>query len=198
MNYVVVSTKYKSAIIYPKSSSTIFRQGDRAGLLYLVKSGCVVLSCVTRSGYRQVAGFVFPGEIFGWEASADHQYCATSAGCSSVQMFHGSQAEDLRRTNLEASFALLRDELLIVSRPSAEARVAAFLDNLLLRQGSARRIYLPMHRFEIAEYLGLSPETVSRVLHRFMKKALIEMPSLQMITVVDRALLKKTSGLDRD
>jgi len=87
---------------------------------------------------------------------------------------------------------------MILSRPTAEARVAAFLDNLLVRQGSASRIYVPMHRFDIADYLGLSPETVSRVLHRLRKLKLIEMPSLHIIVVLDSTGLKRISRLETD
>lgn len=194
----VLTSRTAPATTYLTSESTVFRQGDRAGPLYLVRSGCVVVCRVTRSGHRHVAEFVFPGEVFGWETGRDHQYCAESAGCSSIQTFPASQTDELWRSNFGKSVALLRDELLIISRPSAEARVAAFLEGLLSRQGSSRRIYVPMHRFDIAEHLGLSPETVSRVVHRFMKQGLIEVPSLQMIIVVDLPLLKRMSRLEAD
>ena len=198
MNYIVVPRKCAPATVYLKPESTVFSQGDRAGSLYLVKSGCIVICRVTRSGHRLVAEFVFPGEVFGWEVARDHQYSAQSAGCSAIQTFLASQTEELQRTTLSSSFNLLREEHLVVSRPSAEARVAAFLENLLLRQGGVRQIRLPMHRFDIAAYLGLSPETVSRVLHRFMKNEVIAMPDLHTIIVVDRALLKLASRLESD
>jgi len=163
-----------------------------------VKYGCVLLSRVSQSGARQVIGFWLPGEIFGWEVYREHRYCAESAGESRVQAIEPSHAPASLYTQLVPSLALLRDQLLILSRPTAEARVAAFLHNLLVRQGGATRIDLPMHRFDIAEYLGISPETVSRVLHRLKKAGMIDMPNLHGVVVLNFEALKVSAKLETD
>ena len=169
------------------SGGIIYRQGDAAGALYRVTFGCVIQSKVNRNGTRQVAGFFLPGELFGWEIEDERLYSAECAGTTIIQTIEPAAAEQLpewKQGRLVPSLGQLQEQLLILSRPTAEARVAAFLHNLLCRQSSRRRVFLPMHRFDIADYLGLSPETVSRVLRRFKQSALINTPNIHTVDIL--------------
>ena len=151
-------------------------------------------SRVTRTGNRQISGFFLPGETFGWELEPEHRFSAETVGTSSIQIhghIHSPQAAEWRERELVPSLALLREQLMILSQPTADARVAAFLDDHLRRQQSVDRIQLPMHRFDIAEYLGLSPETVSRVLRRFESLGLIAAPSIHVIDVLNPERMRK-------
>jgi len=180
-----VSSLSASPISLLTPGDSIYRQGDPSGTLYLVKFGCVMLSRVTRAGTRQVSGFFLPGEVFGWEVEEEHRFSAEAAGTTSIQVFGNSQTPpDWRQAQIIPSLALLREQLLVLSRPTAQSRLAAFLGDLLERQHSSRRIYLPMHRLDIADYLGLSPETVSRVFRRFQKMELIATPSIHLVDVL--------------
>jgi len=194
MAYHVKPNGAQAAISIYSSGEVIYRQGDPAGGLFSVTFGCVMLSRVTRTGNRQISGFFLPGETFGWELEPEHRFSAETVGTSSVQIhgpIHSPQAAEWRQSELVPSLTLLREQLMILSQPTADSRVAAFLDDQLTRQHSAHRIQLPMHRFDIAEYLGLSPETVSRVLRRFGLMELINAPSIHVIDVLYPEGLRK-------
>lgn len=194
MVYNLKASGARAPVSVYNSGATVYRQGDVAGALYVVKFGCILLSRVTRTGTRQVSGFFLPGEAFGWEIEPEHRFTAEAAGTTSVETFghvHTRQAAEWRQSQLVPSLANLRDQLMIISRPTADARVAAFLDDMMKRQRSTRRVYLPMHRFDIADYLGLSPETISRVLRRFQESELIRSKNIHVIDALDPEQLWK-------
>jgi CRP/FNR family nitrogen fixation transcriptional regulator len=76
-----------------------------------------------------------------------------------------------------------QDHQLVLSRQSAGERVAAFLLDLAERQGGLESFELPMSRLDIADYLGLTIETVSRTLTRFKAKGIISLPSLRRVEI---------------
>jgi len=178
-----------------KSGATVYRQGDRAGPVHFVRMGCILLSRVTRSGTRQVGGFVLTNEAFGWETDPEHRLTAEACGPTSVETFGTIStlaAAEWRRSQLVPALVNIRNQITIISRSTADGRVAAFLDDIMRRQHCSDRVYLPMHRADISDYLGLSPETVSRVLRRFQDSDLIKLESIRMMTVSDP---ERLSGL---
>jgi CRP/FNR family nitrogen fixation transcriptional regulator len=78
----------------------------------------------------------------------------------------------------------------VLGRQNAVERVAAFLLEMSERQAGLRRIELPMSRTDIADYLGLTIETVSRVLSRLKQKGVIRLPTLRSVEIVKREFLQ--------
>ncbi len=179
-----------------EKGDALFHSGDPVRHLYLVHSGF----CISHnSGTSQrIRGFHIPGEIVGIEDIGEerhtHTACALEHG-SLCQLDYSRLETTLTRDELvrvqhylmvaAARHArLLQKELLITGLPNAEQRVAAFLFNLGQRLEShgfpALAYRLPMSRDEMANYLGLAPETVIRVLKTLARKGLIHIRTRQV------------------
>lgn len=165
----------------------IFRQGDRFAAIYAVRSGCIKSYAYSEDGEEQVLGFHLPGELVGLDAIHQglHQ---CSAAALNTTMVCRLPFDDLSRLTRKIP-SLQRQLLRLMSRDignshslsrkrSAEERMAAFLlgfgERMRTRGFSASHFVLPMSRLDIAKYLDLAPETVSRVLARFESRGLIE------------------------
>lgn len=162
------------------SGSHIFRAGDRFDAIAAVRGGTVKTSRVDREGCEQVLGFHFPGEIVGLSAIDRGRYPCNAIALDQVQLCRFSFPKIAllagRLPGLQRKlFTLLSRDIGHAERlagdHSADERIAAFLvdlsQRLAARGFSATRFQLTMPRTDIASYLRLAPETVSRVLRRF-------------------------------
>ncbi len=176
---------------YP-TDSTIFAQGGQAGAVYLVEFGTVRICRVTSDGRRQINSFHFAGDVFGFEAGDERQCYAESVDGAGVRVVHtdasGVPPHCLLRLAL-TSFANAQHHLLRLGRMNAAEKLASFLLDLLDRQESDNVVALQMQRCDIADYLGLTFETVSRVLRSLKDSGIIKVPSIDRIEIVDVAAL---------
>lgn len=177
----------------------LFCEGDRATHVYLVEAGHVCISRLLPDGRRQVIDFAYPGDIIGLGALDTHATSAqattkTRLRCIPIAALHDVAARNagLGRKLYEAlSHELLaaREHLFTVSQCTAAERVAAFL--LALSRRNARRgenpteIVLPMTRNDIADFLGLTIETISRTFSKFRADGLIELEHCILVTLLD-------------
>jgi CRP/FNR family transcriptional regulator, nitrogen fixation regulation protein len=173
---------------YPRKSQ-IIREDDPADHLYEVVSGTVCTCKMLREGRRQIAGFYFAGDIFGLESTEKHSVAAEAITNAKIRIFKKRALAELASSNREIADRLLalttrelarkQDLVLLLSR-SAEERIIGFLVDMI--QHTPRRqddvIDLPMSRRDIADYLGLTIETVSRVLWAFERRGAIEIIGL--------------------
>ena len=183
---------------YFMRDDTIFDAGQSTDRVVRVLSGTLRL-CRHIAGRRRIADFLHPGDLFGLaagqhlsvEAVTDtvvsayprRQLDELIAGCPEVGLPIVSQ--------LAESLAALQGQLLSFGCASAKTQMAAFLLRLCTRQGAAEgdRITLAMPRRDIADHLGLSVETVCRVLSGLQADAIIRIPDRRHIVVADlRAL----------
>lgn len=164
----------------------IFRTGDRFDAIAAVRSGTVKTCRVDRDGREQVLAFHLPGEIIGLNAIDVERYPSDAIALDEVRLCRFSFP---RIAQLATRLPGLQKQLFrLMSRDighaermsgdhSADARIAAFLLDLsrrLAERGfSAMRFELTMPRTDIANYLRLAPETVSRVLRRFQDDRLV-------------------------
>jgi CRP/FNR family transcriptional regulator len=173
----------------------IFREGDPFTAIAAVRAGTVKTSVVDRDGREQVLGFHLPGELIGLSAISHSRYPCNAIALDSVELCRfsfpqlallasrmpGLQEQLFRLLSLDIGKAVL-----LAGDFSADERMAAFLVSLsrryALRGFSATHIQLPMSRTDIANYLRLAPETVSRVLRRFQSQqwVLIDRRELQI------------------
>lgn len=175
------------AMSYYRANEVIFGEGDAAGPLYLVVTGAVRIVRLTADGRRQVTGFHFAGEVFGLEADGEHHCYAESVDGTGIRVLRPATGGFGTSALLLALRSLQRAEshVLLLGRLSATEKLAAFLLDLLERQESDRTITLPMQRNDIADYLGLTFETVSRVLRVLKDRGLIRVPRVDQIEIVD-------------
>lgn len=173
--------------------ATIYAQGDKAGPLFLVEFGSVRLCRMTAEGRRQISAFVLPGEVFGFEASGNHAFQAETVDCTGLRLLPPAcDAQSARDTLTLALRGLMQaqEHLLVLGRQSAVERVASFLLDLATRQNDDQTVYLPMQRADIADYLGLTFETVSRTIGKLRDMNLIRLASVREIRLLDIEGLK--------
>lgn len=174
-----------------QAGANLFRDGDRCAGLFEILSGTVRLSRLTRDGRRSVIGFGFPGDILGFGPEGHH-----IADCDAIsdarvirhrpEGLHGIGADpDQQRALLNGALrqiAGMQDHCMMLGRLPARDRVAAFLSQLGDRLGVPLGRYLafdlPMSRADIADYLGLTNETVSRSLTELRNARLIAIENL--------------------
>ncbi len=164
----------------------IVRQDDAADHVYEVVSGTVCTSKMLRQGRRQIAGFYFAGDIFGLESATKQSVAAEAITDAKVRIFKKRALTALASSNREFADRLLalttrelarrQDHLFILLSPTAEQRIVYFLMDMVQRASPTKndRIDLPMSRRDIGDYLGLTIETVSRVLWDFDRRGAIE------------------------
>jgi CRP/FNR family transcriptional regulator, anaerobic regulatory protein len=169
--------------------ASLYHGGDRFDFIYAVRSGSFKTVGVSRHGDEKITGFHLPGEFLGLEAisSGRHGCSAVALEDSEVCILPFASLERLAMSTPALQHRLLRlvsgdvshDQGLmpLLGSMSAEQRLAAFLLSLSRRHQrlgfSASRFVLRMTRQEIGNYLGLTLETVSRMLSRFQREALI-------------------------
>lgn len=187
---------------------SIFRQSSLARSFFAVRSGAVKTSVMTANGEEQITGFYLPGELIGLDSVSGQGYACTARALehSSVCELPVGQLENLSRKlpSLQHHFLMLMSQeiqngqhlSLLLSKNSAEERIASLLLSLSTRFGrrklSPTRFHLPMPRADIANFLGLAVETVSRVMTRFQQNGLIQSKGRE-IELLDRNALQQVA-----
>lgn len=169
----------------------IYGQEDGAEMFYRVLRGVVRTSKVTFDGRRQVGDFYYVGDLVGLEPGPLHRYAAEAlTNCelqavrrSALRAYAGEQEVD--RAILQATareMDRLQEHIMLLGRRSARERVATFLLTLAQRTPSGQ-VDMPMGRQDMADYLGLTIETVSRMLTQLQGESVVEFPSTRRFQV---------------
>lgn len=183
----------QEALTIYHGGTEVYGQGEPSGPLYAVEFGCIRIGRFTADGRRQVCGFCFAGDVFGWESGEDHRFFAEAVEDAGVRILRPGRDHDACTKLLPLALETLtrfQGHLLVLGRTSVDERLAWFLCDLAERQGAAKRITLPMQRSDIADFLGVTFETISRVLRRFKEQGLIRVPDIHSIELVDIAGLQ--------
>jgi CRP/FNR family transcriptional regulator len=167
----------------------VFREGDVFRSLFFIRSGSLKSYQTLENGEEQVTGFHFPGEVLGFDGISDstHRNAAVAMETTSVceipfrRLFaeHGNAVAMEQRFLSLLSESFNRKDLhsLMLTKNKAHERIAAFLMDLsqsfARRRLSADSFPLPMFRAEIANYMGLTTESVSRVFSRFNREGVV-------------------------
>lgn len=177
---------------------SIFGEGEPAEYLYKIASGCARTFKTLDDGRRQIWSFYFPGDIFGLEERQQHSSSAEAVTRCELfaierKLVMSRAAESnvvisqlLALTNLELERTHSHFRLLL---KTAHERVVTFLLEMEKCKNARGDIDLPMIRQDIAAYLGLTVETVSRVLASLESASAISMPTARRIVLCNRSLL---------
>ena len=184
----------------------VFREGDPFEAIAAVRAGTVKTYSIDRDGREHVLGFHLPGEVIGLNAIAGDKYPCNAVALDTVTLcrFSFPQISVLaaRLPGLQQTlFRLLSRDIgtasLLAGDWSADERMAAFLIGLSRRLAargfSPDRFQLTMARTDIANYLRLAPETVSRVLKRFQEEGMLQVERREL-ELVDRSRLESLAG----
>jgi len=169
------------------AGETLFAQEEVTRSFYNLLEGVMRLYKLLPDGRRQIIGFALPGDFLGLAASSRHNFSADAIGpvvlCQfskfAFAQFSMDRPDLLRRINELAvrELSQAQDHMVLLGRRSAEEKVATFLigwrDRLVEVTGSSQTVPLPMSRQDIADYLGLTIETVSRSFTKFERDGVI-------------------------
>jgi CRP/FNR family nitrogen fixation transcriptional regulator len=168
---------------YPRRCE-IVHENAPANHIYEVISGTVCTYKVLKNGRRQITGFYFAGDVFGLDSAAKYPVAAEAIAKTEIRIFNKQTLTASGSFNGEVSHHLLtltarelvrQEELLFSLSRRAEERIVYFIVEMIQRASPKDgRIALPMGRQDIADYLGLTIETVSRVLHDLERRGAIK------------------------
>lgn len=190
------------AIAYDRNAE-IYGEGEPAEYVYKVISGAVRSYKVLNDGRRQINAFYLPGDIFGLELGGEHTWSAEAvAGCMIAMVKRrlvlgvAERDADVARELWSLTAGELcgsRNHALLLIK-SAQERVAAFLLEMSQRVAGSSSVELPMGRQDIADYLGLTIETVSRTLTQLESAHTIELLASRSIVLRNRSVLSSLNG----
>jgi len=184
-------------------NAEIYGENEPADYLYKVISGAVRTYKVLNDGRRQIGSFYLPGDIFGLEVGDEHSFSAEAvADCkvlvikrSALVALAGRDTEVARQlwTMAAAELQRAQDHVMLLIK-TAQERVAGFLVEMSSRNAGASEVDLPMSRQDIADYLGLTIETVSRTLTQLENSGAIAVPTSRRIVLRSRGALNRLNG----
>ncbi len=203
----------EGAVVQRVDSGTIlFAEGDDAECVFEVVSGTMRLYKALADGRRQITGFASGGQMLGL-APERHYVCTAEAVTPMVLRRYQRRAFD-RRIDSEPGMArrilqavsnelrMAQDQMLLLGRKSAVEKVASFLLRLAETEADtetvdgdvADRIDLPMGRGDVADYLGLTVETVSRTFTKLRNDGLIALPTPSSVEILDSGQLRELAA----
>jgi CRP/FNR family nitrogen fixation transcriptional regulator len=177
----------------------IFGEGETAEYVYQVLCGAVRSFRLLSDGRRQIGAFRLAGDAFGLESGLNHHATAEAVIETTVRIVKHRSLELAANGDAAVACELwamtagelrgAEDHMALLGRNSATQRVAAFLLEMDRRLADADRFTLPMPRCDIADYLGLRLETVSRVVSQLQAKGVVALAGRRQIQLCDRARL---------
>ena len=184
--------------------STISLDGEDEQYVFNVREGLVKMSRLGASGQRQIVGFLFSGDLFGVTPGQEHGLCAEAVSPVKLCRWERKKFEDLLVLfpAMDKQYHSIMSKLLgetmdlayALGQLTADQRLAGFLLHMADRQKGIGQpedeIRLDMSRTDIADYLGLKIETVSRGLSKMKAEGIIKIPSQRLIQIADRPKLK--------
>ncbi len=183
---------------YP-SQQTVFREGDEARYVYAITSGAAKTYKLLPDGRRQIVGFLFPGDVFGLALETGYAYTAEMLTYATACRFPQRKLDEFkcdvpvldRRLFMLAVKEIERahEQMLLLGRKTAREKLASFLLALSRRAEergqAASPVALPMSRSDIADFLGLTIETVSRTITQLKKSGVIQVPDTTHVVLRD-------------
>jgi CRP/FNR family nitrogen fixation transcriptional regulator len=179
----------------------IYAEGDGSDCWYKVVSGTVRICKLLADGRRHIAEFCFSGDCFGLDNTGERLYSAEAVDDIVVMRFPRKTTEAvieqdpmlarLLRDVMLRDLANAHGRTLLLGRMTASERVAAFLLEMFNRRDRTKSLDLPMSRNDIADYLGLTIETVCRTLSALKRDRVIAIPNAHRIELLDRDALEE-------
>jgi len=191
-----------------EAHTTIFRQGDPSEFLFVVQEGMLKMTLNDADGREQIIGLPAPGQLLGFNSVGEHTYAYTvvaltpSAVCKiqhrdMLEILHQNPGVAMRTIEmLNQELGQARSLIHILGQKTAVEKIATFILSLHAHaptEGDAQTAALPLSRQEMAELLGLTVETVSRLMSEFKRDGLLEAPRGH-VRILDRERLRKIAG----
>jgi CRP/FNR family transcriptional regulator, nitrogen fixation regulation protein len=202
---------FEAAVAPFTAGQEVVGEGDPTENFFLVMRGLFRAVKFTRDGRRQVFAFYMPGDICGLEPDKTHKLSieAVDRAAMAILPRHACRLRMNDDPRLNAALfegatralTLSIDHMLMIGRSSAEERLAWFLTMIRSRSapfGADNTVDLAMQRQDIADYLGLTIETVSRTFTHFKESGLIALPRKRRVEILRPDELRRLAAADRD
>jgi CRP/FNR family transcriptional regulator, nitrogen fixation regulation protein len=186
-----------------KKEAEIYGEKEPAEYVYQVKTGAVRSYKLLADGRRQIGAFHLVGDIFGLENGSMHRFTAEAVVMTTVRLIKRQSLEAVAESDTVVTLNLLsmttsnlehaENHMLLLGRKTSLERVAAFLVEMDARLTATGIMALPMSRRDIADYLGLTLETVSRALSRLQRAGVLDFIGCTQREIVLRDRLRLTS-----
>ncbi|WP_063656279.1 FNR family transcription factor [Candidatus Arsenophonus triatominarum] len=192
-----------------QKGQTLFKAGDELKSLYAIRSGTIKSYTITEEGDEQITGFHLAGDLVGFDAIINNQHLSFTQALETSMVCEipfetlddlSGKMPNLRQQIMKLMSSEIKDDqemILLLSKKNAEERLAAFIYNLSRRFAqrgfSAKEFRLTMTRDDIGNYLGLTVETISRLLGRFQKNNTLSVKG-KYITINDMYKLTEIAG----
>jgi CRP/FNR family transcriptional regulator, anaerobic regulatory protein len=186
----------------------LFWEGDDAVQIFDVLEGMLRVYRIMSDGRRAIMGFIYPGDILG--VSFQNRYLFTAEAVTTVKVRRFARGCFFAIINKLPAlrpqlFAILcdemsaaQDQMLLLGRKNAEERIVSFLLAVHRKRARTADIELPMGRQDIADYLGLTIETVSRMMTSLTRRGLIAAGARRTVTLRKLSTLREIAGYDED
>lgn len=184
-----------------EQNAEIYGEEEPADYFYKVVHGAVRTYKLLSDGRRQISAFHLPGDLFGLEAGQGHRFTAEAVADSIILVVKRSALIALAARDSDLASELwvqtagdlqrAQEHMLLLGRKNAQERVASFLLEIAGRISADETVDLPMSRQDMADYLGLTIETVSRTMTQLEGTAVIALPTYRRIILRNRAALRR-------
>jgi CRP-like cAMP-binding protein len=181
-------------------NAALFQEGDASEHVYKVVSGAMRTCRMLMDGRRQISDFILPGDFFGLDWQSAHSFTAEALTDTVVISYPRRRLEALAESTPEIQRLLMsmlckglaatQEHVVMLGRQTAYERLAWFLVRALVRSGRENEIDMPMSRQDMADYLGLTIETVSRGISEFKRRQYISAISTHQIRLTDLVTLQ--------
>ena len=197
------SIELMGAVMPFARNAEIYGENEPAEYLYKVIGGAVRTYKVLNDGRRQIGAFYLPGDVFGLEVGNVHSFSAEAIVECKVMLIKRSTLVALAARSHDVAnqlWTMTAKELqraqghIMLLIKTAQERVAGFLLEMASRAPAGNTVELPMSRQDIADYLGLTIETVSRTLTQLENSAAISVPSSRRIVLRNQAALTRLNA----
>lgn len=187
-------------VVALRRDESLFYEGDPADHYFKVVSGALRSCELLADGRRHVGDFYLPGDFIGLDAETDFIFSAEAVTDTTVVRYSRRSVDALAWEEPKIAQRLLgiarqrlcaaRAQMLLLSRKTADERIASFLLGMADRGGVSDHVMLPMTRTDIGDHLGLTIETVSRSLSHLKKGGVIALPNSHEVVIRERAALE--------
>ena len=197
------SIELMGAVMPFARGAEIYGENEPAEYLYKVIAGAVRTYTVLKDGRRQIGAFYLPGDVFGLEVDDEHAFSAEAIVDCKVMVIKRRALVALAARSGDVAhqlWTMTANELrraqshMLLLIKTAQERVAGFLLEMAARSPSTAVVELPMSRQDIADYLGLTIETVSRTLTLLENAAAIDVPTSRRIVLRNHAALNRLNA----
>lgn len=187
-----------------RRDQALFHEGDAARYGFKVIAGALRSCRLLADGRRHITEFFLPGDYVGLNGEETHGFTAEAVSAASLVQYPLSAVEKIASAQPQVSKSLLallrqhlsaaQQQMLLLGRKNAVERIASFLLAMGERSDDSEHVLLPMTRGDIADHLGLTTETVSRVFTQLKAQHVIQLKSTTEVRVTDVGALEELAA----